>query len=192
MAAGRYDAARRQLVRLSPDPAGRGEVEYQLGLCELHRCGPTSRCRLGAGPAIESVHGAASGRPDRDGSDRQWPIHTGRTGPSVRARKGNRKRRWDFTRPWASSTRSKDGPRNCEIPSWRPVQYSDVPEALVRQLRVRLDVMPLPLGTIRSATRQDSFGRRPGLALGAEPRDANRQAGCGGQVGRCVPGATPG
>ena len=36
----RYGAARKQLVELTSSRDGHGEVEYQLGLCELHRGRP--------------------------------------------------------------------------------------------------------------------------------------------------------
>jgi len=154
MAAGLYATARNRLAALSASWSGRGEVEYQLGLCELRRgrrdaalqvwerVPPTSpfASRAAAQSAIASMDAGHFTRAEEilDAARRR------ETGPEALGLLGTLGVLY-----WIEG-RTEDMRRSI-IDSWR---YSAEPATIVRQLS-RVDSEPLPLGTIRQALGKD-------------------------------------
>jgi tetratricopeptide (TPR) repeat protein len=153
MAAGLYATARNRLVALSLSGNGGGEVEYQLGLCELRRGHPDA--------AVQVWQRVPPASPFATRAAVQCAIASMDAGHFTRAEEI-----LDAARRRATGTdavglfdtlevlygiegRTEDLRRSI-IESWR---YSAAPAKVVRHL-FRLDSAPLPLGTIRQALRR--------------------------------------
>jgi predicted Zn-dependent protease len=148
MASGLYNAARKRLVELRNSGAGRGEVEYLLGMCELRK----GRRDL-ALAAWEQVLPAS---PFAVLAANQRALVLMEAGQFTSA-----EAILQAARPIATGTDSlqllktlgmlyeiegrTDEMRGTFIESWR---YTDSPAVLVKKL-ARQDTAPLPLGTIR-------------------------------------------
>jgi len=148
MAAGLYGTARKRLMELTPRRAGRGEVEYQLGLCELRRGRPDA-----ALAAWEQVQPSS---PFASRAAVQRAMASIDAGQFTRAEEILQAARLHETGTDALGLLKTlgvlyqiegrtDDLRRSIAESWR---YSDSPAALIRQLS-RLDTAPLPIGTIR-------------------------------------------
>ena len=148
MAAGLYNAARRALAELRQSPAGRGEVEYLLGLCELQKgrrdealaaweqvphSSPfavpaaiqRARVSMEAGQFTGAEAILEAARPSATGTDSLQLLKT-------------------LGMLYEIEGRTQEM-RTSIIESW---QYTDSPAALLRKL-ARQDAAPLPLGTSR-------------------------------------------
>jgi len=148
MAAGLYGTARKRLIELTPRRAGRGEVEYQLGLCELHRGRPDA-----ALAAWEQVQPSSPFASRAAGQRAMASIDAGQFTRAEEILQAARRHETGTDALGLLKTLADlyqiegrtDEMRRSIIESW---QYSDSPAAVVRQLS-RLDILPMPLGTIR-------------------------------------------
>jgi len=156
MAAGSYNTARKQLMELSPSNAGGGEVEYLLGLCELHygrraaalaaweQVAPTSPfaaraliqralATMDAGQYTRAEEMLDAARRRATGTDALGLLHALGVLYEIEGRQGDL--------------------RKSMIERW---QYTDSPEALVRKLAA-YDSEPLLLGRIRQTLEKNPY-----------------------------------
>ncbi len=150
MAEGRYHTARKRLQSLRPSQGGSGEVDYQLGFCELRtgqltaavtaweQVPPTSpfasraavqlaMASMEAGQFTHAEEILQAARRHESGADSLGLLKT-------------------LAYLYQIEGRTEELRKTLEE-SW---QWSDSPPALIRQLS-RLDTLPLPLGTIRQS-----------------------------------------
>ena len=170
MAAGRYHTARKALLEVRGSKFGDGEVEYQLGFCELQRGGrpaamatweqvpPSSpfASRAAVQLALSSIDAGnftraeeilLTARRRENGTDSLGLLKTLGYLYQIEGRTDDL--RWTIEESWL---------------------WSDSPATLLRQLN-RLDTLPLPVGTIRqSLERANAADDRMWLGP-REPRD---------------------
>ena len=154
MAAGSYKKARKQLLELNRNEAGGGEVEYLLGLCELHqgrpaaallaweRVSPTSAfaaqaaiqramAMMEAGQFVRAEEVLAAAQARATGTDSLGLLHALRVLYELEGR--------------------SDDLRRSIIACW---QYSDKPETDLRKLAVQ-ETAPLPVGRLQKVLEKN-------------------------------------
>jgi hypothetical protein len=150
MAAGRPETARQQLLVLAGDHPGYGEVNYQLGLCELSLGNPRA--------AVAAWERVTAGTPFATLASVQRATLAMDAGQLTRAEEilqaalpgASGEYAWRVLRALELLYQIEERHyelRQTIIASW---DYADSPGAVVRQL-FRIDTAPVPLGTIHRA-----------------------------------------
>ena len=177
MAEGRYNVAWNRLSGLSAGGGG-GEVDYQLGLCELYR-GHRAAAMVAWERVPPGTPFAARGRAERHADHGFGPVHAGRGAVAQRAPPPARSREEGAAPRLAAPLPAPGADRGCPAGDRRIVDIGRFPRGRSgAALPPRHG--PVPARDDAERPGQGRLERRSGLAGAGEPGDQDRPVRRGG------------